>query len=238
MFSAPPARAILDSSSFMPWAHETTACSPEPQSRFSVRAGASTGTPASRATWRARYGAPSWLWITFPITTLSTFAGSRPDRSNAPLAAATPKPCAETSFKPPPNAPNAVRAPSMMYTSVIRSLLSLPGRLAAIHHDSLAGHVAAGRRGQKQYCTLYVLRATEAAQRYAFEHLLFVFGDDAAAHLGREPSGGYGVDADAVAGEAGGEVAGHGDHGALAGVVADRLHVVRMPANQARDRGD
>src|SRR5829696_10085782 len=48
------------------------------------------------------------------ITTLSTLLASIPERSNAPLATATPSSWAVASFRPPPKDPKAVRAPSTM----------------------------------------------------------------------------------------------------------------------------
>ena len=53
MFSMPPARARPDSPRRIMWAAETTDWIPDPHSRFTVRAGTSTGMPAFRPTWRA-----------------------------------------------------------------------------------------------------------------------------------------------------------------------------------------
>ena len=52
--SAPPAKATSQSPSISACAAETMACRPEPHSRFTVNAGASTGTPAFTAMTRAR----------------------------------------------------------------------------------------------------------------------------------------------------------------------------------------
>ena len=53
MFSMPPASARRDSPRRIICAAETTDWMPEPQSRLTVSAGVSTGTPAFRPTWRA-----------------------------------------------------------------------------------------------------------------------------------------------------------------------------------------
>ena len=53
MFSMPPASAMRASPRRIIWAADTTDWMPDPQSRLTVRAGTSTGTPAFRPTWRA-----------------------------------------------------------------------------------------------------------------------------------------------------------------------------------------
>src|SRR5919202_3019248 len=114
----------------------------------------------------------------------------------------------------------------------------LPGRLTAVHDDRLAGYVVGGARGEEYDDSPYVLWLSEAVHGDVLQHLILKLLDETAAHLRREPAGGDGVDVDAVLGPAGGEVASHGDHGALAGVVADRLHVVGAAADEPGDGGD
>ena len=53
MFSIPPTRQVVASSVRIACAPEITDWMPEPQRRLTVSAGASFGTPALSATWRA-----------------------------------------------------------------------------------------------------------------------------------------------------------------------------------------
>src|SRR5947207_12604485 len=93
------------------------ACRPEPQSRFTVSAGASFGMPDFRPMWRAKYTASPDVCKTFPKMTWSICFGSTFDFSSAPFAAMMPRSVAEVSRSAPPYVPKAVRAPSMMTMS-------------------------------------------------------------------------------------------------------------------------
>src|SRR5438093_4656220 len=117
MFSPPPARTNSAWPSWISCAARMIACRPEPQSRFTVRAGASFGTPDLRPTCRAKYTASPDVWSTFPKMTWSICFGSTLDFSSAPFAAMTPRSVAEVSRSAPPYVPKAVRAPSMMTMS-------------------------------------------------------------------------------------------------------------------------
>src|SRR2546423_1706192 len=117
MFSAPPARTNSAWPSWISCAARMIACKPEPQSRFTVRAGDSLGTPDFRPMWRAKYTASPEVWRTLPKMTCSICFGSTLDFSSAPFAAMTPRSVAEVSRSAPPYVPKAVRAPSMMTMS-------------------------------------------------------------------------------------------------------------------------
>jgi hypothetical protein len=80
------------------WAAETIACRPEPHSRLTVRHGVPTGIPASTAATRDRYMSRASPWITLPITTWPTRAGSTFARATASLIAIAPSFVAGTSL--------------------------------------------------------------------------------------------------------------------------------------------
>src|SRR5829696_202506 len=117
-------------------------------------------------------------------------------------------------------------------------LLLLPGRGAAVHDDGLACDVGGGRGGEEDHDPFEVLWVAETVERDALEHPGFELLDKAPAHTGREPARGNGVDGYAVRGPGGRKVTGHGDDGALGGVVAHGLHVVGVAADQAGHAGD
>jgi hypothetical protein len=79
MFSMPPAMAqsimpaqISSAALATPWA-------PDPQTRLTLRAGTSTGSPAAMPAWRAGFiFTPAW--ITLPITRASILSAARPER--------------------------------------------------------------------------------------------------------------------------------------------------------------
>src|SRR5205814_8886847 len=103
--------------SWISWAAGMMACRPEPQSRLTVSAGASSGMPDFRPMWRAKYTASPDVWRTLPKMTWSICFGSTLDFSSAPFAAMMPRSVAEVSRSAPPYVPKAVRAPSMMTLS-------------------------------------------------------------------------------------------------------------------------
>ena len=102
MLSAPPATAVVQSPSRMCCAAETMACKPEPHRRFTVRAGVPTGTPASTAATRERYMSRASPWITLPITTCPTLAGSAFALASASRMAIAPSLVGGTSLNAPP----------------------------------------------------------------------------------------------------------------------------------------
>src|SRR5829696_1918142 len=114
----------------------------------------------------------------------------------------------------------------------------LPGCRAAVHDEGLACDVGGGWRGEEDHDSFEVLGVAEALEGDALEHSLFELLDQAAAHTGREPARGYGVDGNAMRGPGGSQVTGHGDDGALGRVVAYGLHVVGVAAHQACHAGD
>src|SRR5512138_240778 len=117
MLSVPPARASSDSPARIACAALTSAWSPEPQSRFTVSAGASIGTPARRPTCRARYMASLLDCSALPKTTSSIRSAATPLRSSAPRAATAASSVAPTPASEPPCSVNGVRAPATTTTS-------------------------------------------------------------------------------------------------------------------------
>src|SRR5215210_5036441 len=109
----------------------------------------------------------------------------------------------------------------------------LPGCCAAVHDEGLACDVSGGWRGEEDHDSFEVIGVAEAVERDALEHSLFELLDQSAAHTGREPAWGYGVDGNAVRGPRGCQITGHGDDGAFGRVVAYGLHIVGMAAHQA-----
>ena len=108
MFSIPPAIAASISPAAICWAAVTTACAPEPQTRLTVIAGTDTGTPPPIAAWRAGFmRLPAWM--TLPITTEPTAAGSIPERRSVSRTTAAPSSVAGVSLSDPLKAPIAVR---------------------------------------------------------------------------------------------------------------------------------
>jgi hypothetical protein len=100
MFSMPPAMAKSTSPAMICWAAVTTACAPEPQTRFNVMAGTETGTPPPIEAWRAGFILlPAWM--TFPITTLPTAAASSPDRRSVSRTTTAPRSGAGIVFNEP-----------------------------------------------------------------------------------------------------------------------------------------
>ena len=89
---------------------------PLPQAMFTVKAGASCGTPARWATWRATFG-PTPACRAHPKTASSTRRGSIPARANASRAAAAPSCAAVREARAPPNFPMGVRTAPATTTS-------------------------------------------------------------------------------------------------------------------------
>ena len=102
MLSAPPPTTVVQSPSMMCCAAETIACSPEPHSRFTVRHGVPTAMPASSAATRERYMSRASPWITLPITTWPTLAGSTFALPSASRIAIEPSLVGATSLNAPP----------------------------------------------------------------------------------------------------------------------------------------
>jgi hypothetical protein len=102
MLSAPPPITTSQSPSITCCTAETIACSPEPHRRFTVRQGVPTGSPASSAATRAIYMSFASPWITLPITTCPTLAGSTLARDSASLMAIAPSRVGAISLKAPP----------------------------------------------------------------------------------------------------------------------------------------
>jgi hypothetical protein len=100
--SAPPATATSASPVAIDCAADTIACTPVPQSRFTVKAGTSFGIPAFIATTRAMYMSSGAEWITLPNTTWSTSSGAILDRSSAVFVASAPRSVGGWSFRLPP----------------------------------------------------------------------------------------------------------------------------------------
>src|SRR5688572_15480983 len=101
----------------------TTACRPEPQTRFTVSPGTSTGIPAFRAACRATF-IPAPACNTQPSTTSATSAGATFARTTASRTVTAPRSAADRSFRAPPNDPKGVRHALRMTTS--KSLFKRP----------------------------------------------------------------------------------------------------------------
>ena len=108
MFSMPPAIAQSTKPSMISCAAEAMACAPEPQTRFTVMAGTSTGSPPWIAACRAGFILlPAWM--TLPITTVWTLAWSSLACASTARTAVAPSSVAGVSFRLPPKVPMAVR---------------------------------------------------------------------------------------------------------------------------------
>src|SRR6186997_3012970 len=101
----------------------TTACSPDPQTRFTVSPGISLGSPALSAACRATF-IPAPAWSTQPSTTSPTSAFATPARVIASRMTTAPRSAADTSFRAPPNDPIGVRQALRMTAS--KSLFKSP----------------------------------------------------------------------------------------------------------------
>src|SRR5690242_15044581 len=115
--SAPPATATSQSPSAIACAADTIACSPVPHSRFSVKAGVSTGSPPFTDTTRPRYMSRTSVWITLPNTECPTWPGSTPARLTASRTTVAPRSQGGTAARPPPYLPIGVRVPDSTKTS-------------------------------------------------------------------------------------------------------------------------
>ncbi len=117
MLSAPAPIAMSVSPSRMLCAADTIACSPDPHSRLSVKAGASFVTPALIAQTRARYMSLASVWMTLPNTTCPTSSPATSARTSASRTTWAPISVGGTSFSPPPKSPIAVRTADTTMTS-------------------------------------------------------------------------------------------------------------------------
>ena len=109
MFSTPPAMNVVPSPALIACAALATACSPEPQSRFTVCPGTATGSPASNSAIRATLRLSSPAWLVQPRITSSTPAGSIPERSTTALMGIAARSSARTPASAPPCLPTGVR---------------------------------------------------------------------------------------------------------------------------------
>ena len=123
MLSAPPPTAMSASPSRIACAAETIACMPLPHSRLVVKAGVSTGSPASIAATRDRYMSRTSVWITLPNTTCPISAGSTPARATDSRTTAAASSVSGLSLRLPPYLPIAVR--TALSTTTSRSFVTL-----------------------------------------------------------------------------------------------------------------
>jgi len=100
MFSMPPATALSTSPSMISAAALAIAWAPEPHTRLTVMAGTSTGRPPPIAAWRAGFILLP-AWITLPMTTVPTAAGSSFARSRLARNAVAPSSTAGVSLRLP-----------------------------------------------------------------------------------------------------------------------------------------
>ena len=118
MFSMPPATALSMKPSMISCAALAIACAPEPQTRLTVIAGTSTGTPPWMAACRAGFILLP-AWTTLPMTTVFTSPGGNFARSSAARTTTAPRSVAGVSLSVPPYVPIAVRTGAQMTTSLL-----------------------------------------------------------------------------------------------------------------------
>src|SRR5213595_1344379 len=102
MLSTPPARKQFPLPVWISRVAATTACIPEPHSRFIVAAGISTGSPASRTAMRATFRLSSPAWLASPKKTSSMPAGSSALRWTASRTTSAARSSGRTSLSAPP----------------------------------------------------------------------------------------------------------------------------------------
>ena len=90
MFSMPPATALSMNPRIISCAALATACAPEPQTRLTVIAGISTGTPPWMAACRAGFILLP-AWITLPMMTVSISPGGSFARLSVASMTAAPR---------------------------------------------------------------------------------------------------------------------------------------------------
>src|SRR5512139_1806401 len=155
MFSMPPAIALLVKPSITSCAALAIAWAPEPQTRFTVRAGTSTGTPPLMAAWRAEFILLP-AWITLPITTVSMSPPVSFARSSVARIATAPRSAAGISFSVPPYVPIAVRTGEQITTSVMdMTQTSSSGTLSQRHFGNFAGQCEFGFCGSDYLLNSY-----------------------------------------------------------------------------------
>ena len=121
--STPPATTSLAAPVWISRQALTTACIPEPHSRFTVWPGTSTGNPASNRPMRATLRLSSPAWLAQPMTTSSTSLGCTPARRTASARTVAARSSGRTSLSWPPYLPIGVRAVATMtasWSSLIR----------------------------------------------------------------------------------------------------------------------
>jgi hypothetical protein len=121
MLSTPPATKRSPSPARTACAALTAAWSPEPQSRFTVWPGISTGRPASSAAIRATFRLSSPAWLAQPkITSSIRSTGSDALRTRPAIAAAA-RSSGRSSASTPPARPIGVRTAAVMNASLTGS---------------------------------------------------------------------------------------------------------------------
>ncbi len=141
MLSTPPASISPPSPDRMACAADATACSPDPQRRFTVWPGTSTGNPARSAAIRATFRLSSPAPLAQPRITSSIRSDGRDARSSRPRSAAAARSSGRMSASAPPARPIGVRTALVMKTSVMEFVrVSTSTRVAwlsrASHEDS------------------------------------------------------------------------------------------------------
>ena len=115
--STPPVMTTSAPPAWISRAPATVACMPEPQSRFTVWPGTSTGKPARSRPIRATLRLSSPAWLAQPKITSSTSAGSRAIRSTTSRMTMAARSSGRTSFSWPPYLPIGVRTAETITTS-------------------------------------------------------------------------------------------------------------------------
>ncbi len=117
MCSTPPATTNCAEPASTACAPKFTACRPEPQKRFTVVPGTSTGNPAASTAPRAMLNPCSPTCVTQPMITSSTSLACTPARSSAPISVRASMSTGCTADSAPLRLPRAVRIASTMTAS-------------------------------------------------------------------------------------------------------------------------
>src|SRR5215204_2606812 len=221
------------------WAAETIACSPDPHSRFRVKAGVSTGRPPLIVATRDRYMSRVSVWITLPNTTCPTSAGSTPDRLTASRTTAAPRSAGGMSFRLPPYFPTAVRTPETTTTSRVAAIFTLLAFATshvqpAVDPVHLPGDVPRLGVGEELDHPGDLLRLPQPADRNGGDHLVEDLLGHGRDHLGGDEPGRDRVDRDPLAGRLKGQAVGQPEQARLGGGVVGLADVALL----ADDRAD
>src|SRR5438552_1096988 len=148
MCSTPPATTSCAAPLTTACAPKFTACSAEPQNRFTVVPGTSTGRPAASTAPRAMFMPCSPTCVTHPMITSSTSSGLTPARSSAPVSVRASRSTGCNAVSAPLRLPRAVRTASTMIASPTVASQSSGMTKWILANDGL-GALGADRNGDR-----------------------------------------------------------------------------------------